>query len=80
MCRVFDLVATVVLLVVLAPLFALITLIIKIDSPGPVFFGQERVGRDREQFRLAKFRTMRRRRGSRRTRPSCALSASGCPH
>ena len=79
-CRVFDLVATVVLLVVLAPLFALITLIIKIDSPGPVFFRQQRVGRDQEQFLVAKFRTMRHGAGHDVHRDHMlALIASGMP-
>ena len=45
-CRALDLVATVVLLVLLAPLLLLIALIIKLDSPGPVLFRQQRVGRD----------------------------------
>lgn len=45
-------------LVVLAPLMALIALAIKLDSPGPVFFRQERVGRHGRPFRIHKFRTM----------------------
>ncbi|HEY8149120.1 MAG TPA: exopolysaccharide biosynthesis polyprenyl glycosylphosphotransferase [Vicinamibacteria bacterium] len=46
-------------LVLLAPLLALVALIIKLDSPGPVFFVQDRVGRGGKRFRLVKFRTMR---------------------
>jgi len=46
-------------LVVLAPLLALIALAIKLDSPGPVFFIQPRVGRGGRPFKLIKFRTMR---------------------
>jgi exopolysaccharide biosynthesis polyprenyl glycosylphosphotransferase len=46
-------------LVLLAPALALIALLIKIDSPGPVFFLQERVGRGGKRFKLIKFRTMR---------------------
>lgn len=46
-------------LVLLAPLLALIALAIKLDSPGPVFFIQPRVGRGGRPFRLIKFRTMR---------------------
>ena len=46
-------------LVLLAPLLALIALAIRLDSPGPVFFVQERVGRGGRRFRLVKFRTMR---------------------
>ena len=46
-------------LVALAPVLALIALAIKLDSPGPVFFIQPRVGRGGRPFRLIKFRTMR---------------------
>jgi exopolysaccharide biosynthesis polyprenyl glycosylphosphotransferase len=46
-------------LIILAPLLALVALVIKLDSPGPVFFLQERVGRGGKRFRLIKFRTMR---------------------
>ena len=46
-------------LVVCAPLFAAIALLIKWDSAGPVFFIQERIGQDGKQFSLVKFRTMR---------------------
>jgi len=45
-------------LIVLAPLFLIIAVLIKIDSPGPVFFRQERVGKDGKIFRIWKFRTM----------------------
>lgn len=45
-------------LVLLAPLLAAIALAVKVDSPGPVFFRQERVGRHFRRFRLLKFRTM----------------------
>jgi exopolysaccharide biosynthesis polyprenyl glycosylphosphotransferase len=45
-------------LAALAPLFALIALAIRLDSPGPVFFAQERVGLNKRRFRMHKFRTM----------------------
>lgn len=45
-------------LLLLAPLFALVALAIKIDSPGPVFFRQRRYGRNNRIFRIFKFRTM----------------------
>ena len=57
-CRGLDLVATMALVVLLAPLLLLIALIIKLDSPGPVLFRQQRVGRGRRNFLVAKFRTM----------------------
>ena len=56
--RAMDLVVSVSLLVLLAPLGVLIAIAIKLDSPGPVFFAQERVGRGGRRFRLFKFRTM----------------------
>ena len=56
--RLFDVVAAVVGLLVLSPLFALVALAIKLTSRGPVFFRQERVGRDFRPFRIYKFRTM----------------------
>ncbi|MCX7731294.1 MAG: sugar transferase, partial [Candidatus Caldatribacterium sp.] len=46
------------LLAVLSPLFAVIALFVFLDSPGPVFYWQERVGKDGKVFRLWKFRTM----------------------
>jgi lipopolysaccharide/colanic/teichoic acid biosynthesis glycosyltransferase len=57
--RWFDVVAASLGLVVLAPLFALLALWIRIDSAGPAFFRQERVGRRGVLFRIHKFRTMR---------------------
>ena len=56
--RLFDVVAAVAGLLVLSPLFALVALAIKLTSRGPVFFRQERVGRDFQTFRIYKFRTM----------------------
>lgn len=56
--RIFDLLASGFGLLVLSPVFLLIVLSIKLDSPGPVFFRQERVGRFGTVFRIHKFRTM----------------------
>ena len=56
--RLFDLAGSALALLLLAPLFALIALRIKLDSPGPVFFRQQRVGRGGRPFRIHKFRTM----------------------
>jgi exopolysaccharide biosynthesis polyprenyl glycosylphosphotransferase len=55
---VFDRLAAGLALVVLAPVFVVIALAIRVDDRGPVFFMQTRVGRDGRVFRLFKFRTM----------------------
>lgn len=57
--RLFDLVTAVVLLFFCAPLFALVAIVIKLDSAGPVFFIQDRFGFNKRRFRMIKFRTMR---------------------
>ena len=56
--RVFDVLAAAVLLVLLAIPMCVIALLIKLDSPGPVFFRQERVTTYGKTFRIHKFRTM----------------------
>jgi lipopolysaccharide/colanic/teichoic acid biosynthesis glycosyltransferase len=56
--RLFDLVASGLGLLLLAPMLLAIALAIKLESPGPVFFRQERVGRFGKTFRIHKFRTM----------------------
>jgi lipopolysaccharide/colanic/teichoic acid biosynthesis glycosyltransferase len=56
--RLFDLLCAAAGLLLLSPLLLLIALAIKLDSPGPVFFRQERVGRHGVPFRIFKFRTM----------------------
>jgi exopolysaccharide biosynthesis polyprenyl glycosylphosphotransferase len=56
--RAFDILGASVVLVAVAPLMALIALAIKLDSRGPVFFRQLRVGQDGEHFRMFKLRTM----------------------
>ena len=58
MKRLFDFIASFFGLILLAPIFVLIALWIKIDSRGPIFFRQERVGFQGEGFRIHKFRTM----------------------
>jgi lipopolysaccharide/colanic/teichoic acid biosynthesis glycosyltransferase len=57
--RTFDVVCSAVGLIVLAPLLAVVAVLIVFDSPGPVFFRQKRVGRYGELFFIHKFRTMR---------------------
>jgi exopolysaccharide biosynthesis polyprenyl glycosylphosphotransferase len=56
--RVFDLIVGGLICVVALPLIAVVAVIIKLDSPGPVFFRQERMGRGGKTFRIFKFRTM----------------------
>src|SRR5205823_372880 len=57
--RLFDLFFSALFLLLLAPLFALVALAVRLSSPGPAFFSQERVGLDGKPFRMLKFRTMR---------------------
>ena len=57
--RVFDITMAAAALLVLAPLLLLIAAVVKLDSPGPVFFRQQRVGRHGVPFFIHKFRTMR---------------------
>jgi len=56
--RMFDIVVTGLTLVILFPLFLVIAIIIKLDSPGPVFFRQQRVGENGQFFKMYKFRSM----------------------
>jgi lipopolysaccharide/colanic/teichoic acid biosynthesis glycosyltransferase len=57
--RLFDLLLSSLGLLVLAPVLLALALAVKLDSRGPVFFRQERVGRFGQPFRIHKFRTMR---------------------
>ncbi|WP_428031584.1 exopolysaccharide biosynthesis polyprenyl glycosylphosphotransferase [Ancylobacter sp.] len=57
--RLFDIVVTIPLLLVAAPAIGLAALLVKLDSPGPAFFVQERVGRNNRPYRCFKMRTMR---------------------
>ncbi|MGA9797554.1 MAG: sugar transferase [Terriglobales bacterium] len=57
--RVCDFAGALILLILGAPLFALLAVLIKCDSPGSVFFRHERVGQDGKLFKMFKFRTMR---------------------
>lgn len=59
MKRVFDILASGVGVLLLSPLFLLVAVWIKLDSPGPVFYRQVRVGRYNRDFRIFKFRSMR---------------------
>jgi lipopolysaccharide/colanic/teichoic acid biosynthesis glycosyltransferase len=57
--RLLDLLLSAVLLVLASPVFAVLAVLIKLDSEGPVFYAQERVGRQGKPYRLRKLRTMR---------------------
>ncbi|MGY4709485.1 sugar transferase [Mycolicibacterium sp. CBM1] len=57
--HIFDRVASSLLLLLISPVFVTLALLVKLSSPGPVFFRQRRVGRDGKVFDCLKFRTMR---------------------
>ncbi|WP_319995442.1 sugar transferase [Trichococcus shcherbakoviae] len=57
--RVIDLVLSVLAAVILSPLFLILFIAIKMDTPGPIFFKQKRVGINKTHFNILKFRTMR---------------------
>lgn len=57
--RTFDVIAAVLALLVLSPLFAILAILVKLSDKGPVFYGHTRVGRSGESFKCLKFRTMR---------------------
>lgn len=59
MKRLFDILASGLGLIVLSPLFLILAIWIKLDSKGPVFYRQVRVGKDNKDFRIFKFRSMR---------------------
>ena len=56
--RVFDVVVSAIMLVILAPVFLVLAIAIKLDSPGPVFYRQVRVTQYGKEFRIFKFRSM----------------------
>lgn len=58
MKRIFDVIGSLVLLTVLSPLFLIVAILIKLSSPGTVFFAQKRVGLNKRPFTMYKFRTM----------------------
>ncbi|MDO5728168.1 MAG: sugar transferase [Actinomycetaceae bacterium] len=73
MSQVFDRAVSGIALVALAPVFGAVALAVKVDSSGPVFFRQERVGLDGKPFRIHKFRTMVNK------KPRINVSAAGDP-
>ncbi|SHH46905.1 O-antigen biosynthesis protein WbqP [Clostridium grantii DSM 8605] len=57
--RVIDIVLSLMGIIILSPFILIIAIIIKTDSPGPILFKQNRIGRDKKEFSILKFRTMR---------------------
>ena len=57
--RLIDIVISFMGLVILSPVYLIIAIAIKIDDPGPVFFTQKRVGKNKQYFKLHKFRSMK---------------------
>ena len=58
MKRLFDIISSLVGLIIISPIFPVVPILIKLDSKGPVFFKQWRIGKDGKQFKIYKFRTM----------------------
>lgn len=56
--RHFDIILSFIMLILLSPLIGIISLVIKLDSEGPVFFKQDRIGERKKDFRIFKFRSM----------------------
>lgn len=54
----FDRIFSIIALIILSPLIIIIGILIKLDSEGPIFFKQTRTGKNGENFKLLKFRTM----------------------
>lgn len=57
--RIFDIIFSIIGLVIFLPILLIIAILIKLDSKGPVFFVQARVGKQNKDFNIYKFRTMR---------------------
>lgn len=57
--RIFDIIASVIGLIILSPVFLIVAIAIKLDDGGPVFYDQIRVGRNGKKFKMFKFRSMR---------------------
>jgi len=56
--RIFDVCVSIVALILLLPLFIVLAILVKISSPGPIFFRQQRIGKNGQTFMIIKFRTM----------------------
>ena len=56
--RIFDIVASLLVIVIFSPLYVFTAIMVKLSSPGPVFYKQERIGKHGEPFNMLKFRSM----------------------
>lgn len=59
MKRILDFILSLILIVIISPILIIISIIIKLDSKGPVFFKQRRIGVNKKEFLIYKFRTMK---------------------
>ncbi len=57
--RIIDFILSLIGLIILSPIFLILTITIKLDSKGPILFKQKRVGKNKKHFYILKFRTMR---------------------
>ena len=57
--RFFDIVCSLLAILVFSPLYIIIAILVKCTSKGPIFFKQERIGKNKKHFKILKFRTMR---------------------
>ena len=57
--RLFDILASLIGLVILSPVFLIVAIAIKIDDGGPIFYNQERIGKNGKEFKMYKFRSMK---------------------
>lgn len=59
MKRIFDLISSLVGIIVLSPIILIVAIAVKITSPGSILFSQRRIGKDNKEFKIYKFRTMK---------------------
>lgn len=57
--NIIDFILSLIALIILLPFFCIFAIIIKLESRGPIFFKQKRIGKDKKEFYIYKFRTMR---------------------
>ena len=57
--QIIDFILSAIALIILFPFFLIFAIIIKLESKGPIFFKQERIGKNKKHFKIYKFRTMR---------------------